>query len=142
MFRITNVCHNIPQNILISTVENFEKRLRLGLQENRTPIFSLSTFRVIRLENYNTIALLKMYHRWRSRRTNHVASKITKFKSAGFFLLGLFEKYCLRECTGLDMMIRIKRICEEITSEILKSGLENFENRLRLSLRNNGILNI
>jgi len=39
--RITNVCRSISQNILIiyniliSTVENFEKRLRLCLQENR-----------------------------------------------------------------------------------------------------------
>ncbi|EZA50282.1 hypothetical protein X777_11293 [Ooceraea biroi] len=35
--RITNVCRSIPQNILISTVENFEKRLRLCLQENGAP---------------------------------------------------------------------------------------------------------
>jgi len=35
--RITNVCRNISQNILISTVENFEKRLRLCLQGNGTP---------------------------------------------------------------------------------------------------------
>jgi len=32
--RITNVFRTIPQNILISTIENFEKRLRLCLQEN------------------------------------------------------------------------------------------------------------
>jgi len=32
--RIINVCCSIPQNILFSTVENFEKRLRLCLQEN------------------------------------------------------------------------------------------------------------
>jgi len=32
--RITNVCRSNPQNILISTVENFKKRLRLCLQEN------------------------------------------------------------------------------------------------------------
>jgi len=32
--RITNVCRSILQNILISTVENFEKRLKLCLQEN------------------------------------------------------------------------------------------------------------
>jgi len=35
--RITNVCHSIPQNILISTVENFEKQLRLCLQERGAP---------------------------------------------------------------------------------------------------------
>lgn len=34
--RITNVCRSIPQNILILT-ENFEKRLRLCLQENGAP---------------------------------------------------------------------------------------------------------
>jgi len=33
--RITNVCRSIPQSISISTIENFEKRLRLCLQENR-----------------------------------------------------------------------------------------------------------
>jgi len=32
-----NVCRSIPQNILISTVENFEKWLRLCVQENETP---------------------------------------------------------------------------------------------------------
>jgi len=32
--RIINVCRSIPYNILISTVENFEKRLRLCLQED------------------------------------------------------------------------------------------------------------
>jgi len=40
--RITNVCRSIPQNILISTVENFEKQLRLCLQENGAP-FEQST---------------------------------------------------------------------------------------------------
>jgi len=40
--------------------------------------------------------------------------------------------------TRLDMMDRIKRICEGITSEILKLVLENFESRLRLCLWNNG----
>jgi len=34
---ITNGCRSIPQNILISTVENFEKRLRLCLQKNGDP---------------------------------------------------------------------------------------------------------
>jgi len=38
--RITNVCRSIPQNILISTVENFEKWLRLCLQENGAPFES------------------------------------------------------------------------------------------------------
>ena len=33
--RIINICRSIPQNILISTVENFEKRLKLCLQENK-----------------------------------------------------------------------------------------------------------
>jgi len=32
--RITNICRSISQNLLISTVENFGKRLRLCLQEN------------------------------------------------------------------------------------------------------------
>jgi len=40
--------------------------------------------------------------------------------------------------TRLDMMNRIKRVCEGITPEILRSILDNFENRLRLCLRNNG----
>jgi len=35
-------------------------------------------------------------------------------------------------------MNRIKTVCEMITPEILRSILENFENRLRLCLRNNG----
>jgi len=34
-------------------------------------------------------------------------------------------------------MNRIKRVCEGITSEILRSILENYESRLRLCLRNN-----
>jgi len=36
--RITNVCRSIPQNILILTVENFEKQLRIYLQENGTDL--------------------------------------------------------------------------------------------------------
>jgi len=36
------------------------------------------------------------------------------------------------------MMNRIKRVCEGITPEILRSLLENFESRPRLCLRNNG----
>jgi len=58
-----------------------------------------------------------------------VISKIIRFKSAGFFLLGLFEKYCLQECTAirLDTINRIKRVCEGITPEILRLVLENFE---------------
>jgi len=40
--------------------------------------------------------------------------------------------------TRLDMMNRIKRVCEGITPEILRSVLKNFESRLRLCLRNNG----
>jgi len=35
--RITNICYSILQNILISTVEHFEKRLNLCLQKNRAP---------------------------------------------------------------------------------------------------------
>jgi len=35
--QITNVCRSIPQNLLISTIENFKKRLKLCLQENETP---------------------------------------------------------------------------------------------------------
>jgi len=38
----------------------------------------------------------------------------------------------------LDMMNKIKRVCEGITPEILRSVLENFESRLRLCLENNG----
>jgi len=34
---LTLVCRNIPQNILISTVENFKKWLRLSPQENEAP---------------------------------------------------------------------------------------------------------
>jgi len=46
----------------------------------------------------------------RSRRISCVVSKITRFKSVKFFLLGLFKKYvyiykkCLRECN--DHQIR------------------------------------
>lgn len=40
--------------------------------------------------------------------------------------------------TRLDMMNRIKKVCEAITPEILRSVLENFKTRLRLCLRNNG----
>jgi len=32
-----NFCRSIPQNILISIVENFEKRLEICLQENGAP---------------------------------------------------------------------------------------------------------
>jgi len=34
-------------------------------------------------------------NRWIDRGGLVVASKITRFKSVGFYLLGLFEKYCL-----------------------------------------------
>jgi len=40
--------------------------------------------------------------------------------------------------TRLDMMNRIKRVYEEITPEILRSIVENFESRLQLCLQNNG----
>jgi len=36
------------------------------------------------------------------------------------------------------MMNRLKKVCEGITPEILRSVLENFESRLRLRLWNNG----
>jgi len=56
-----------------------------------------------------------------------------------FFFWGYLKNivYENASTTRLDMMNRIKRACERITPEILRSVLENFESRLRLYLRNN-----
>jgi len=46
-----------------------------------------------------TIARCNMWiHRWIDR-GGPMVFKIIRFKSKGFFLLGWFEKYCLRKCT-------------------------------------------
>jgi len=88
--------------------------------------------------------ITKMYHADRPSldrlKTSPVAFKITKFKSARFFFWGYTKNivYENTSTTRLNIMNRTKRVCEEITPEILTSILEDFKSRLRLCLRNNG----
>jgi len=69
-----------------------------------------------------------------------VAFKITRFKSARFFFWGYLKNIVYENASTirLDIMNRTKRVCEEITPEILRTILENFKSRFRLCLRNNG----
>jgi len=75
--RITNVCRNIPQNILISTVENFEKRLRLCLQENGAPhLVILSTakdiFELILVGRINLVLTFKPHNSENTQKNNFI----------------------------------------------------------------------
>jgi len=83
---------------------------------------------------------MRIGHRWIDRESVPWPPRSLDLNPPDFFFWG-YSKNIVSEnapTIRLDMMNRIKRVCEGITPKILRSVLENFESRFRLYLRNNG----
>jgi len=84
---------------------------------------------------------MRIDHRWIGRgRPVPWLPRSPDLNPLNFFFWGYSKNIVYENAptTILDMMNRIKRVCEGITPEILRSVLENFESKLQLCLRNNG----